>query len=125
MPAKRPTPQELDPLSFTDFEWTVRGEYEWHTVRVTDQRLMPLYMQTDLPCRGFGLVANGGQWRRYQPLAVPGLFELFADTPTDRESIRGFANQFGHLGVQVGAEILPITPSKARWTGRTPPMRGE
>jgi len=58
---------------------------------------------------GFGsgvgelLMWNGVEWRlrTYDPLAIPDLFRVFADTRPDKESILAFANQYGKLGVAV------------------------
>jgi hypothetical protein len=48
-----------------------------------------------------GLVAAGGEPRRYNPLAVPGLFRDFAETPIKEERVLAFANRYGELGVGI------------------------
>ncbi|MBL8794292.1 MAG: hypothetical protein JNM56_10325 [Planctomycetia bacterium] len=59
------------------------------------------------------LLPNGPwRYREYEPLKeYPGLFRTFADTPADGQGILNFANQYGHLGDQLG-EGVEIDPTE-------------
>jgi hypothetical protein len=75
------------------FSWGIAaGGYGWANAAVEDDEL---------------LLTPIGDWlvREYEPLEeFPGLFRTFAETPTTRDGVLAFANQFGHL--RSGAECV-------------------
>jgi hypothetical protein len=93
-----------------DFQWQVpHAGFAWVVVpeqstgqAVNLERLSD-YLVPVVPAGA----ALGKEDKIYHPLAVTGLFRRFTDTPTTKEGILEFANEFGRLGGGVTARISP------------------
>jgi hypothetical protein len=86
------------------FQWRVaKGGYRWLDARPAFEPQQPRQrFLTD--ARPFG--AEGFRVLQYQPLAAfPGLFRVFADTDTNEDGIKAFADRFGPLGGNIEREI--------------------
>jgi hypothetical protein len=97
MARKREREMRDDPVSPDFFRWHVyEAGYRFERRRCVDVYLgIPFDDQMLVPA------TEDGRIREYDPLAIAELFRAFAQTDTKKEPIIAFANQYGHLGVDM------------------------
>src|SRR5262245_17270383 len=113
-----------------DFLWSVPGDgYRWVEahVPVGEGRAGKLVFNRPIETNKALVLTDGltlgksYMRKQYDPLQkYPGLFRTFADTPPTQESILGFANEYGSLGIEVSIG-LPPDPRQGFFMG----LRGE